>query len=293
MTPEAILEGKITTSAVKFALERQYETSREFQRYVDTQTKSIDQIAEKFQKDILTSFGQMSSYETSLADVIGYIGLPGVSPTSTTKLLEEKIPDLGLFVRLASSIPARKPDKLPAGARITLSDSVNLDSDYRGVGFSTGYLTPQDYFSGVAFPGAGKTADNLPDSIIKSIREGYRGYATFQPLDSLLKPGLSSLITLDDIGNLKNVSRSLAGLGTIGAIRDLTRIGALSPADQAMYDVDLSSLIVDINGYTTYRAEINSNGDYIDTTLIPDFEAQNSDPGSGLTFSQRTRSTVF
>jgi hypothetical protein len=293
MTPQAILEEKITTQKVKVALEQEYASNREFRKYVDTQTRNLDQISDKFRRDVLSGFGEMSSYETSLSDVIGYVGLPGVSPVSLVRSLESQVPDLGLFVRLASSIPSRKPDKLPAGSRITLSDSVNLDQDYRGVGFSTGYLTPRDYFQGVAFPGAGKTADNLPDSIIKSIREGYNGYATLRPLDSLLRPGLSSLISLDDIRDSKNVSRSVAGLGTVGAIRDLTGIGALSRSDQAMYDVDLSSLIVDINGYTTYRAEINSNGDYIDTSLIPDYEAENSDPGFGLPYSQRTRSATF
>jgi hypothetical protein len=289
MTPASLLEQHVKEGVVREVLQSVYEGGGEFARYVDKPGNSVEGVAKKLHRQLLTGFGEMSSYETSLAGVVNYLGVPGLDGERVVREMEKKVPDLAVYSGLAASVPSRKPDKLPAGANIPLSDSISLGTDYRGVNLSTGYLTPEQHFSGVAFPGAGRTAENLPDTILQSLREGYLGYATLQPLESLLRPGLASLISLADVQNVKNVSRSVAGLGTIGTIRDFTGIGALSAADQAMYDVDLSSLIADINGYTTYQPEINSNGDFM--TPLP--TTPNADPGQGLPYSQRPRTTVF
>ena len=289
MTPGALVEQFITVEVIEQVLDEEYQKGGEFARYIDKPGNNIPAVSKTLRKRIVTGFGEMSSYESSLADVINYAGVPGLSGTNVAQRLNSIVPDLNVRTGLAASVPSRKPDKLPAGARIPLLDSVNLATDHRGVNFSTGYLTPEEYFTGTAFPGAGQTAQNLPDTIIQSIREGYVGYATLQPLESLLRPGLASLISLTDIQDVKNVSRSVAGLGTIGTIRDFTGIGALSADDRAMYDVDLSDLIVRLNGYTTYQPELNSNGDFM--TPVP--MTPNADPGQGLPYSQRTRRTVF
>jgi hypothetical protein len=289
MTPGSLVEQFITVEKVQQILNQEYLKGGEFSRYIDKPGNSISSISKKLRKQILTGFGEMASYEASLADVINYARVPGLSGQEISEKLSQLIPDLNVRTQLAASVPSRKPDKLPAGSRIPLPDSVNLSTDYRGVNFSTGYLTPEEYFNGTAFPGAGKTSQNLPDTIIQSLQEGYVGYATLQPLESLLRPGLASLLSLTDIQDVRNVSRSVAGLGTIGTIRDFTGIGALSPDDREMYDVDLSDLIVRLNGYTTYQPEINSNGDFM--TPVP--MTPNSDPGQGLPYSQRTRRTIF
>jgi hypothetical protein len=289
MTPGALVEQFITADVVKQALDEEYLKGGEFARYVDRPGNSVGEISKNLHRRVMTGYGEMSSYEASLADVINYAAVPGLSGVAVAAKLNTLVPDLNVRTGLAASVPSRKPDKLPAGARIPLLDSVNLATDHRGVNFSTGYLTPEEYFTGTAFPGAGRTAQNLPDTIIQSLQEGYTGYATLQPLESLLRPGLASLISLNDIQDVKNVSRSVAGLGTIGTIRDFTGIGSLSADDRAMYDVDLSDLIVRLNGYTTYQPEINSNGDF--KTPVP--MTPNSDPGQGLPYSQRTRQTTF
>lgn len=289
MTPGALVEQFVTVGVIEQVLDEEYQKGGEFARYIDKPGNNIPTVSKILRRRIVTGFGEMSSYESSLADVINYAGVPGLSGTDVAQKLNSLVPDLSVRTGLAASVPSRKPDKLPAGARIPLLDSVNLATDHRGVNFSTGYLTPEEYFTGTAFPGAGQTAQNLPDTIIQSIREGYVGYATLQPLESLLRPGLASLISLTDIQDVKNVSRSVAGLGTIGTIRDFTGIGALSADDRAMYDVDLSDLVVRLNGYTTYQPELNSNGDFM--TPVP--MTPNADPGQGLPYSQRTRRTVF
>jgi hypothetical protein len=289
MTPAMLIEQALTRDKVLSALEQEYINNEEFSRYVDKPGNNLAKIANNFHKNVLSSYGEMSSYETSFSNVIDYLNVPGISGSSLVNKLKKSVPDLEVFTGLASVVPARKPDKLPASSLLPISDSIGLTSDYRGVEFSTGYLTPEDYFAGIAFPGAGTTAQNLPDTILKSLSEGYVGYATTQPLESLLRSGLDSLVTLSDIQDAKNASRSLAGLGTIGTIRDFTGIGALSPADQQMYAVDVAKLVVEINGYTTYQPEINSNGDFI----TPVKDTENSDPGRGLPFSQRIRTTTF
>lgn len=289
MTPSSLIEQFITTDKLKEVLDEEYNKGGDFAKYVDKPGNSTKLVAKNLNKKISTGFGEMSSYETSLADVINYAGVPGISGQLISERLSQKIPDLSLRASLAATVPSRKPDKLPANDRISLLDSINLGTDYRGVNFSTGYLTPQQYFSGTAFPGVGTTSRNLPDTIIQSLQGGYVGYPTLQPLENLLRPGLSSIITTSDIQDINSVSRSVSGLGTIGTIRDFTGIGALSQDDQNMYDVDLSDLIVKINGYTTYQPEINSNGDFI----TPVSMTPNADQDQGLPYSQRTRSTVF
>jgi hypothetical protein len=235
----------------------------------------------------------MSDYENTLSKVVEYSGFPGVSPESFSKFLREEITDLDVYVNLAVAIPGKKLDKLPAGEKIEIDDSVSLSLDHNGINLTEGYLTPESYFTGTALPGVGNTGDNLPNSIINSIVQGFFGYGSLEPLENLLRPGLASIISSKDIDDLKNVARSVAGLGTVGAIRDLTSIGALSPEDEAMYDVDLTDIIVEANGYTVYDPLTDSNGDYFDTSLIRDFEGENSDPSKGLPYSQRTRSEAF
>lgn len=293
MTPESIIGDKITTDKVKNALVKEYESNPEFVKYMDVSRKNIDQVASEYRNSIVSSFGQISGYENSLKSVVEYSRLPGVSVESFSNFLLEEVTDLNIYSNLAIAVPGKKLDKLPAGEKIEISDTMNLGYDHNGVSLTEGYLTPESYFTGTALPGVGKTGDNLPNSIINSIVEGFSGYGSLELLENLLRPGLASVISSEDINNLKNVARSVAGLGTIGSIRDLTSIGALSPEDQAMYDVDLADIVIEANGYTVYVPETDSNGDYFDTSKIPDFDEENSDLSKGLPYSQRTRSEAF
>lgn len=106
----------------------------------------------------------------------------------------------------------------------------------------------------------------------------------------MFNPGYASALSLDDIQDLRNVSRVVAGLGTLNTLKDLTSVGRMSRSDQAMYSVDLAEIIIERNGYTVFDPN-NSNGDLISQALLPDYDSQNAD--SGLPYSARSRSNAF
>lgn len=275
-----IIRDKMRVGDFQSALETEYERGESFSKYIDLGRKSIQEVAKDLYPLVLEAYNEIGSYETSLTDAIEYVmSETGIDTNRLANTLISTVPDLEISSRMAASVPLAKLDKLPAGTRIDLSDSVSLDKDERGISFPTGYLTPAQYFEDIAYPGMGYTADDLPASIVQSVSEGYSGYATLQPLDDLLRPGFASLLSRADISDIRNVSRSVAGLGTLDTLRD---IGGLSSADQALYAIDdLASLIVDMNGYTAVDL------------AVPVPETPNADPGNGLPASVRPRTTPF
>ena len=289
-TPSEIVKNGIDLSDLINVLTKEYSEGGEFSQYVDSQYQSVSDIAEDLYEAVSQSYNESSSYEYSLTDALDYVGIPLDNQRVKTNL-ESLNPDLNLFSRLASSMAYNKLDKLPEGSRIQLDDNISLSSDYRGISFSTGYLTPNQYFSNIAYPGLSNTSANIPQTLIKSVQEGYVGYSTTSPLESLSRPDIVDTISANDISDLNKLFRPLSGLGTIDTLKDLSGFGALSEADQAMYNVDISELVVDINGYTIYDPSTDSNGDFIDTSLVPDYESDNAD--TGLPYSSRTRSVTF
>lgn len=292
--PSEVIGDRLTLAHVSAALTTEYGRGGDFTKFVDSQGQSLEDWTSRIYNGVTQAYNEFATYESSLTDALEYVAEGLGVPFDTQRVkndLTRSIADLDLYSRLASNIPYNKLDKLPAGTRIDLDDSTRLDSDANGVGFPTGYLTPSDYFAGVAYPGMGTDGTNLPDNIVKSVTEGYQGYATLQPLDDLLRPGIATLLSLADITDIRGVNRAVAGLGTIGTLKDLSGLGAMSPADQAMYSVDLSEIVVGINGYTVYDPATDSNGDFIDVSLVPDYAAENAD--SGLPYSQRPRSSTF
>ncbi len=289
-TPSEIIRKGMDLSDLTSTLTQEYNEGGEFSRYVDSQYKSVKDIAEDLYEFISQSYNESSSYEYSLTDAMDYVGIP-LDSQRVKNNLESLNSDLNLFSRLASSMSHNKLDKLPEGSRIQLDDSIDMAADYRGVSFDTGYLTPDQYFSNIAYPGLGATSNNIPQTLTKSVQDGYVGYSTTEPLESLSRPDIVDIISTSDISDLSKVFRPLSGLGTINTLKDLSGFGALSEADQVMYNVDISELVVDINGYTIYDPATDSNGDFIDTSLVPDYESDNSD--TGLPYSSRTRSTTF
>ena len=290
--PSDIIANVLKPNHVVAALQEEYGAGEEFSKYVDTGSKTVQEIANKLYTDTVQAYNEFGTYESSLTDALEYVsnGL-GIDNQRVKDKLLSIVSDLELFSRMAANVPTNKLDKLPAGTRIDLDDSVNLDTDQNGVALTTGYLTPAQYWNGSAYPGMGSTADNIPTTFITSLTEGYKGYATLQPLDDLLRPGLAALVSLADINDLRNVGRSVAGVGTISTAKDLTGIGRLSPADEVMYNIDLADIVVDMNGYTVYNPLTDSNGDFIDPANMPDYDGLNAD--SGLPYSSRTRSLTF
>ena len=290
MPPSEVLSNGLSVNDFVSALTVEYEKGEEFTRHVDNGNRSVADVAKRLYLNMLAGFDQIATYESSITDVLEYINAP-VNVQRVKDELMAKVPDLELFSRLAANMSYGKLDKLPAGTLIDLNENVSLDSDVNGVAFTTGYLTLDQYYNGTAYPGVGSTGNNLPGSFITSLVEGYKGYATLQPLDDLLRPGLAALVSLADINDIRGVSRSVSGLGTIDTAKDLSGLGVMSKADQAMYNVDLTKIVVGINGYTVYDPATDSNGDFIDTSLIPDYVGENAD--SGLPYSSRTRTSTF
>ncbi len=292
--PSEVIGGHMTLNDMIAALTVEYGQGGEFTKFVDNQGESLTTLVGRIYNGVVQAYNEFSTYESSLTDALEYVATGLNIPLDIQRLktdLVGQVADLDFYSRLASNVPYNKLDKLPAGTRIQLDGSTSLDSDPYGVGFPTGYLTPSDYFAGVAYPGMGTDGTNLPNNIVKSVTEGYQGYATLQPLDDLLRPGIAALISLTDITDIRGVNRAVSGLGTIGTLKDLSGLGAMSPADQAMYSVDLSEIVVGINGYTVYDPATDSNGDFIDISLVPEYTTENAD--SGLPYSQRPRSATF
>lgn len=292
--PSSIVSDKLSIDNLTLALQDEYDRGESFARYIDSQGSNLATVSSGLYDKMLSAYNEISSYETSLIDAVEYaMGDMGIDARRLVDTLTNSASDLELSSRMAASVPLAKLDKLPAGTRIELDDNTPLDVDERGISVSTGYLTPDQYFSDIAYPGTGNTADDLPTSIVRSVSEGYNGYATLQPLDDLLRPGLATLLSLTDIRDVNNVSRAVAGLGTLDTLRDLTGLGSMNPADRAMYGIDdLASLVVEMNGYTVYDP-LKSGGDFSDPSTRPDYNSENADPGGGLTPSTRPRTTPF
>lgn len=290
MSPSTIIQDKLDLSSFTDALQEEYNLGGAFAKYVDSQGNPLEELATRFYGRVIEAFDGIATYESSLTDAIEYaIGETGLDPQRVKNTLAMSIPDLELFSQMATNSPLNKLDKLPAGTRINLDENVNLDREQNNIKLTTGYLTPADYFNGIAYPGMGNTGDNLPGTLLESIRSGYAGYATLQPLDELLRPGIADIVSSADIQDFSGISRSIAGVGTADTVRDLTGLGTMSDADLAMYNVDLASIVVDINGYTVYDPLESNN--FGDPRKLPDYDAQNND--SGLPATSRTRSSTF
>ena len=109
----------------------------------------------------------------------------------------------------------------------------------------------------------------------------------------MLRPGLAALVSNSDIFGLKNPSQAIAGISTIDTVRDISGLGSIGINDQIMYNIDLTKIVIGLNGYTVYDPAKDSNGDFIDRSLIPDFNSENSDAGSGLPYFSRPRTSAF
>lgn len=193
--------------------------------------------------------------------------------------------DLGFFS--VSNNPQTKISTPPPESIIALENSVDLGLDYRGVSFTTGYSTLEDYWSNIPYPGI--TGNNLiPATMKESVLNGYVGYSSQIPLEALYNP-----IGADSIGNSNinpgdsfNFSGSATGGGSI-----LAQFSQEFERDPSIYQISLIGET--LNGYTTFDPQTMSNGDLFDASLVPNFEAQNADPDGGRAGLSRTFSPIF
>lgn len=279
--PSALIEQVLNIDKLVELLEEEYEGGGEFTDYVDGGNLTVRVVGEKIKREVGEAINSLSGYEYSFTDLFSpEYGLEGAG---FAQKLFDALPDLNLYVKDAVINPLNKLDKLNPNSTITLKDSIPLGKDLRGNDFNLGYLTLTQYVEDVAYPGVSDVFENLPISIIDSIKQGYSGYAVTTPLDS----GVN--LTTRDISDIAGIPRSIFGLGTIDTLKDLTGFSSMSESDRAMYSVDLSELIIAKNGYTTYDPLKDSNGDFLAEPVS--FDQLNSDPELGR--STRNNSTPF
>lgn len=297
--PSDIMEGFLGSKdrfldLVIQSLQELYMEDQDFEDYIDIQ------FGPDWRNAIRKSFGlgffglldSEESYELTLYDYLGLalsLSLPELleSDKVLTAIIDKikQTPDMGtdieLVSRMVSNNPQTKISVPPVNSRVDLDNSVDLGLDVRGVEFVNGYLTPQDYWSNIAYPGM-EDSILMPVNLKDSVTQGYVGYLNSSPLESLYNP----------IG-AESVSSVLPS--SIPQDTFTSSILEAFPKElQGDRDVYSISLIGEtINGYTSFIPSIMSNGDLLDKSQVPQFEEENSDPQSGLTPSARNFTSAF
>lgn len=198
-------------------------------------------------------------------------------------------PYLGVdFPKISSFLnnnPQTKIAQVKPDVIIPLRESIDLGKDFKGVEFEKGYLSPQDYFINVSYPKAGNISRQLPATFKDSIRQGYVGYPTTQPLEQIYNPVGS--IGAGDI-NLDDLTQPSFSNSVLGSLND---IPSITPTEEDVYSISLIGPT--INGYTSFNPQTQSNGDLIDSSLLPNFEDNNFDEEKGANFFDRNLGTAF
>ena len=273
------------------ALEAQYSNDADFANYIDINLGANwrGKIVSDLKRNFFEALDSAEKYRLSLSDYVGLAvrsSLPdfadsgGIIEAITSRVSEE--PGVGadayLIAQIASNNPQTKISVPPPGARIDLESSVDLGAYYRGVDFSSGYISPKDYWNNVAFPGL--TDTSVPTDLINSVSSGYVGYLSSAPLEALYNP----------FGAL-SVSEVSSGNGSIPASSILNEFPENLQADRDVYAISLMG--EKFNGFTTFDPATMSNGDLMDTSLVPTFEEDNKDPQGGLNPAARNFTTAF
>ena len=273
------------------ALEAQYSGDIDFANYIDINLGADwkTEIIFGIEKSFFETLDSVEKYRLSLSDYVSFAvrnSLPNLADSSkvtqaiTSKILEE--PGVGtdayLIAQVVSNNPQTKISVPPSGARIDLESSVDLGADYRGVDFSSGYISPKDYWNNIAFPGL--TDTSVPTDLLNSVTGGYVGYLSSAPLEALYNP----------FGAL-SVSEVSSGNGSIPASSILNEFPENLQADRDVYAISLMG--EKFNGFTTFDPATMSNGDLMDTSLVPTFEEDNKDPQGGLNPAARNFTTAF
>jgi len=273
------------------ALEAQYSDDVDFANYIDINLGADWRagIIPSLQRNFFGALDSVEKYRLSLSDYVGLAvrsTLPNLADSgkitgAITSMISEE-PGVGtdshLIAQIASNNPQTKISVPPSGARIDLESSVDLGADYRGVDFSSGYISPRDYWNDIAFPGL--TSTSMPTDLINSVSGGYVGYLSSAPLEALYNP----------LGAL-SVSEVSTGNGSVPASSILNEFPDNLQADRDVYAISLMG--EKFNGFTTFDPATMSNGDLIDTSLVPTFETDNKDPQGGLNPAARNFTTAF
>jgi hypothetical protein len=193
--------------------------------------------------------------------------------------------DFPKISNLLNNNPQTKIAQVKPDVIIPLKESIDLGKDFKNVEFEKGYLPPQDYFENVSYPKARDISRQLPATFKDSIRQGYVGYPTTQPLEQIYNP--VGNIGAGDI-NLDDLTQPSFSNSVLGSLND---ISSITPTDEDVYSISLIGPT--INGYTSFNPQTQSNGDLISSSLLPNFNENNFDKEKGSNFFDRDLGTVF
>lgn len=282
------------------SLLEEYSDNEEFADYTDEKLGPnwTTKIKNLVLKDLYSEINSLSEYGNRLEDYfLNSLGnlFPGYKNIQdlTNKIISSIVsnPALGDDIKLISSIVANNPhtkiSSPPKNTVIALDENIDLDKDYRGTSFVSGYLTPQDYFSEIAYPGF-NGALSVPTTFKDSIFDGYVGYPPNISLETIFNPlgaesirdisgAITSVLNDSDIWNAASV------LGQLGDIPGLDK------GDRDVYEISLIG--PRINNLLTFDPATMSNGDYFDTGSLP--KILNADKEDGVPMSSRKFSNTF
>lgn len=249
---------------------------KEFYYQIDVETKygnTLDKHLKKTLDQLLPKYENIESLTSKI-----------ITDLASDPVLSE---DLELIFKISSNNPKNKISSPPPNSIIPLEDSIDLDRDFRDIPFSSSYLLPQDYYSEVAYPGFGDIT-SVPLTLRESVENGYIGYPNNLSLESIFNPaGAESLREIGSlIGNILSGSDIWAATSVLG---QLDNIPGLSQADRDIYEISLMG--ARINGFLEFDPATQSNGDYFNTSLLP--EILNSDKDGGVPVSSRNFSNTF
>ncbi len=290
-------EGDKIRSHIESALEELVSEPSDFKDWVDVVKDGIggeewaSSLALKIEAEFLNGFDNNNEYYKSLDQYIkaavSNLPIPTTLLTELSRKIAELLrgdyqvgPDVDDMVSIINNNPFTKLDKVPPDTILPLSTSVSLDNDYKGVPFSSAYLTPGDYFSEVAYPKTDGSSFNLSSTLKDSAKYGYKGYSPYS-LEALFNPELAENMSSMVNNMLPSVMEQLS----------YSSNSILSKQDRDLYNISLLS--IDLAGYTSYDPATMSNGDTLDISLLPRYDETNSDPGSGSLPLSREKTTAF
>ena len=282
------------------SLLEEYSNNEEFADYVDEElgVNWVTKTKTSLLKDLYLEINSFSGYGNGLEGYLssslkylfpGYTDIQDLSRGIISSIMSD--PALGDDIKLISSVVANNPHTKistpPKNTTVPLLESIDLDKDFRGVSFVTGYLTPQDYFSEVAYPGF-ENASSIPSTFKDSVLDGYVGYPSNISLETIFNPSgaeslrdiptaIASVLSDSDIWNAASV---------LGQLSD---IPGLDKGDTDIYEISLIGPRV--NNLLTFDPATMSNGDYFDTSALP--KILNVDKEDGVPMSSRNFSNTF
>lgn len=272
------------------AIQAEYDSNPEFADYIDEELGAdwLEQVSTdliptlSYFLEATTQYSQTSfDYVRKTLEAVfpGYSELDELT-TSTIESVSKDVPtsDVQLYTAIANNNSLNKISTPPIDSVVVLDNSIELGSDFRGVPYTTGYLSPQSYYSEVAYPGYSGPLET-PSTFIDSISDGYVGYSP--AFETSLNPsGAESVSDYSSSGD--------ASLFVNTPFSELENIPGLSQADRDLYEISLIG--ARLNNFLSYD-ELGSNGDLTPGTTIP--IPMNSDQDSGVPSSSRSFSYAF